>query len=296
MFGNIKPLKSEMKIKEYTNYRAYYCGLCKSMGSRYQGLCNMGLSYEAVFIAIMISAMSDEAVMVKPKACYMHPLSKHPMVVHNASVDTAAAVNVLLMYNSFCDNVNDENDFKSKLAKLWFKKPYKKAVGDMPSINDIIRDKLEDLSLIEESSCDVLDMAAEPFSVMMGQLAENIIQHDNEDIYWFGFFMGKWLYVIDAYQDIEQDIKNKSYNPFVKIAESASEEITADNVRRITKDDAEFVLSGALVELSRIFDRLNIKRNADIIENILFKGMPARTEDVISGRKPVKNRDEYPMA
>lgn len=121
MFGNIKPFKSEMKIKDYLDYRAYYCGLCKSMGGRYAGLCNMGLSYEAVFIALMISSLSDEKVMLKPMKCYMHPFSNQPMVVHNKSVDAAAAVNVILMYNSFCDNVKDENDFKSRLAKVWFK-------------------------------------------------------------------------------------------------------------------------------------------------------------------------------
>ena len=79
MFGNVKPLNQELKIRDYSNYRAYYCGLCKSMGGKYAGLCRLGLSYEAVFIAIIISAMLDDKVMVKQKRCFIHPFSKRPM-------------------------------------------------------------------------------------------------------------------------------------------------------------------------------------------------------------------------
>ena len=92
MFGNVKPLKQELKLRDYSNYRAYYCGLCKSMGGRYAGLCRLGLSYEAVFIAVVISAMTDDKVMLKLKRCFMHPLTKQPMVVKNKSVDAAASV------------------------------------------------------------------------------------------------------------------------------------------------------------------------------------------------------------
>ena len=293
MFGNVKPLKQELKIRDYSNYRAYYCGLCKSMGGKYAGLCRLGLSYEAVFIAIIISAMLDDKVMVKQKRCFIHPFSKRPMVVNNKSVDAAASVNILLTYNSLCDNVRDENDMKSRLASIWFKKPYKKACADMPEINAVIEEKLDDLDLVEESLCDVLDKAAQPFAEMMGELASRLIPYENEDIYWFGFFMGKWIYVIDAYADIQKDLKNKAYNPFILMNPGMEYNEIANNSR----GDAEFVLKGAISELLRIFERLNIKRNREIIENILFEGMPTRTEAVLSGKSDNKrkNKDEYEM-
>ena len=293
MFGNVKPLKQELKLRDYSNYRAYYCGLCKSMGGRYAGLCRLGLSYEAVFIAVVISAMTDDKVMLKLKRCFMHPLTKQPMVVKNKSVDAAASVNVLLMYNSLCDNVKDEKDFKSALMRQWFKRTYKKACADMPEINSIITQKLDDLSLTEEGLCDIPDRAAEPFAEMMGELAAKLIPHETDDIYWFGFFMGKWLYVADAYQDIEKDVKNKAYNPFVLMNPG----METHEIIRNSRDDAEFLLKGALAELSRIYARFNPKRNREIIENILFEGMPARTEAVLSGESRLKNKNknEYEM-
>lgn len=293
VFGNVKPLKNELKLKDYSNYRAYYCGLCKSMGKKYAGLCRLGLSYEAVFIALIISAMTDESVVLKRKRCLMHPFTKRPMVVKNKSVDAAASVNVLLMYNSLCDNIKDEKDISSFFARLWLGRTYKRACGDMPEINSVIEEKLEDLSLAEESLCDVLDKAAQPFAEMMGELAERLIPHENNDIYWFGFFMGKWIYVIDAYDDIGKDIKSKAYNPFVQMYSNIPEEKIAQEAR----DDAEFVLTGSLAELSRIYARLAPKRNREILENILFEGMPTRTRLVLSGegKQKNKNKDEYEM-
>ncbi len=287
MFGNIKPYKPEMKMRDFTNYRAYYCGLCKSMGSRYAGLCNLGLSYEAVFIALIMSSLSDDKVTVKMKNCFMHPFSKRAMVIHNASVDKAAALNVLLMYNSFCDNVKDENDFKSRLAKLWFKGPYRKAVEDNREEDKLIKESLDELHLIEESCCDMIERVAQPFADMMGQIASRLVKDGGKSLYDFGFFMGKWLYVIDAYADIEHDIKHKSYNPFILAY--------PENTKQNSKNDAEYLLSWTLEELGNIYDTLEIKRNKEIIENILFFGMPHRTHEVLEGKDRINNKNEFEM-
>lgn len=291
MFGNIKPSKSELTIGQYTNYRAYYCGLCKSMGKKYAGLCNLGLSYEAVFIAIMMSSLSDEEVYVKRQSCFVHPFTKTPMVVHNGSVDKAAAINVLLIYNKIKDDLRDENKLRSKFSALWFKKSYSKAAKDNKGIDDIVADKLDDLDLLEEGLCSMLDMAAQPFAEMMGELAKSIMPNAGDDIYWFGFFMGKWLYVIDAYADIEDDIKNNSYNPFLHMYSEIDKSLVKDTAR----EDARFVLDGALTEIGKLYDRLDINKNKEILENILFLGMPRRTVEVLSGIKNVKPKDEYKM-
>lgn len=291
MFGNIKPSKSELTIGQYTNYRAYYCGLCKSMGKKYAGLCNLGLSYEAVFIAIIMNSLSEEDVYVKRQSCFVHPFTKTPMVVHNAGVDKAAAINVLLIYNKIKDDIKDENKLRSKILAVWFKKSYLKAAKDNKSIDDIVADKLDDLALLEEGLCSVLDMAAQPFAEMMGELARSVMPDAGDDIYWFGFFMGKWLYVIDAYADIDNDIKNNSYNPFLLMNNEADKALVKDEVR----EDARFVLEGALTEIGKLYDRLNIKKNKEILENILFMGMPRRTEEVLSGIEIVKPKDEYKM-
>ena len=291
MFGNIKPSKSELTIAQYTDYRAYYCGLCKSMGKRYAGLCNLGLSYEAVFIAIIVSAMSDDAVYLKRRRCVVHPFTKTPMVVHNASVDKAAALNVLLLYNKIKDDIRDEGSVKSRLAKLWFKRPYVRAVKDDEQTDSIIASKLDELSMLEEGLCDILDMAAQPFAEMMGELALRVMPDGGNDMYWFGFFMGKWLWVIDAFADIKKDHESKAYNPFIL----ANKDLSADDVIKASKDDAQFLLEGALTEIGRLYDKLPIKRNQQILENIIFLGMPKRTQEVLSGEKIQKPKGEYIM-
>ena len=291
MFGNVKPAKSQMTIGQYTDYRAYYCGLCKSMGKRYAGLCNLGLSYEAVFIAIIVSAMSDDAVYLKRQRCIVHPFTKSPMVVHNSSVDKAAALNVLLLYNKIKDDIRDDGGIISRLAKIWFKRPYTRAAREDTQTDSIIASKLDELNMLEEGLCDVIDMAAQPFAEMMGELALKVMPDGGNDIYWFGFFMGKWLWVIDAFADIKKDHESNSYNPFIL----ANKGLTADDVIASSRDDAQFLLEGALTEIGRLYDKLPIKRNKEILENIIFVGMPKRTQEVLSGQKPQKPKGEYLM-
>lgn len=283
MFGNIVPARQELKVKDYATYRAYYCGVCRSMGRLYSGLCGFGLSYESTFIAILLSALSPNKVKLEHHACLANPIRKKAMVVDNEQVDLAATINVLLMYRKLKDNVQDEGDFKSRCGMLLFQHSYRRAAETLEKIQDVIDDRLEEQRELELEGCASIDRAAEPFSEMMGEIAAQSAEKDapREVMYWFGFFLGKWLFVLDAFEDIEKDQKNKVYNPFL----AANPQSTVQEIVDKSKGDADYILSGAMAELARLFDKMQIHRNKEIIENILFVGMPAVTEDVLSGRR-----------
>ena len=283
MFGNIVPARQELKVKDYATYRAYYCGVCRSMGRLYSGLCGLGLSYESTFIAILLSALSPNKVKLEHHACLANPIRKKAMVVDNEQVDLAATINVLLMYRKLKDNVQDEGDFKSRCGMLLFKHSYRKAAETLEKIQDVIDDRLEEQRELELEGCASIDRAAEPFSEMMGEIEAQFAEKDapREVMYWFGLFLGKWLFVLDAFEDIEKDQKNKVYNPFL----AANPQSTVQEIVDKSKGDADYILSGAMAELARLFDKMQIHRNKEIIENILFVGMPAVTEDVLSGRR-----------
>ena len=53
MFGYIAPLKSELKVREYEVYNAYYCAICHAVKRRYGELPRLLLSYDAVFVAML---------------------------------------------------------------------------------------------------------------------------------------------------------------------------------------------------------------------------------------------------
>ena len=59
MFGYIKPLKCELKIREYDYYRSSYCGLCNSLRIRYCVIARFIVNYDFVFFALLLSAAEN---------------------------------------------------------------------------------------------------------------------------------------------------------------------------------------------------------------------------------------------
>ena len=55
MFGYIRPLEGELKVREQREYRGYYCGLCKSIGARYGQIERLSLSYDCAFLAALLA-------------------------------------------------------------------------------------------------------------------------------------------------------------------------------------------------------------------------------------------------
>ena len=52
MFGYIVVNQPELKMKEYDEYRKYYCGLCKSLKDRYGARGQISLSYDMTFLVL----------------------------------------------------------------------------------------------------------------------------------------------------------------------------------------------------------------------------------------------------
>ena len=76
---------------------------------------------------------------------------------------------------------------------------------------------------------------------------------------------------MDAYEDMDQDSKNGSYNVFLfrkKEAES----------KEAFEADAHQVLQLMMAECSRAFEKLPILENVEILRNILYSGVWCRYE------------------
>ena len=94
------------------------------------------------------------------------------------------------------------------------------------------------------------------------------------DLRRMGFFLGKFIYLMDAYEDVEKDRKTGNYNLFLQELETEGFE------RR-----AEAVLSMMMAECSRAFERLPIVENTEILRNILYSGVWCRYEYVKKNRE-----------
>lgn len=282
MFGYIMPDKPELKMKEYELFRAYYCGVCKSMGRSFGPISRFALSYEAVFLGLLLAAVNKESSTMKKEACFANPFKKKWIVKGNKYVDFAADINVILTYYKLIDNWEDEKHIPSYAAKLLFKGGYKKASKANLDTDSAIRNALEKQSKLELDKCRSIDEAAEPTAIMIRDIlligckdSDASVQRTME---WLGYNIGKWIYTIDAYDDIEKDIKNDSYNPLLLQYNYKKQPV--EEFKNTIKSDIERDLIYTLSQAASSIELLGMNHKG-IIENIVYLGMNSKTDHIL---------------
>lgn len=283
MFGYIIPEKPELKIKEYELFRGYYCGLCKSMGRSFGTLSRFALNYDSVFLGLLLSSVHNEVPVLKKESCIANPFKKKWVVRNSSDIDFAADINVLLTYYKLKDNIRDEGGLIHKLGQLAFGKGYNNASSRNKQLDKIIADSITKQVLLEEQRCDSMDEAAEPTANMLSQLLAAGYRGEDKSVPrilgWVGYNLGKWIYLIDAFDDIEKDIKSKSYNPLLIQYKYEDQDVRA--FKTSISNDVRVNLLQALSQATGSIELLEL-RNKGIIDNILYEGLYGKTEKVLS--------------
>lgn len=283
MFGYILPEKPELKIKEYEMFKAYYCGVCKSIGSRYGLIPRLTLNYDSTFLALLLSSLSGEKVVVKKERCIVHPVHKRHVVRCSRIIDYASDINIILAYYNLKDNWQDERSLPSGAGMAALKSAFNKIRKKYAEKCVIIENRLKELTELEKGKCVSMDRAAEPFAKLMEEITAYPPLCEDEKsekvLRWIGYNLGKWIYILDAFDDIEENIKGKSYNPLVYQFEYGGENIDAFKCR--IRDRVEFNLTFSLNQIAKAYELMDIRSNSGILENIIYMGMLRKTENIL---------------
>lgn len=283
MFGYILPEKPELKMKEYDLFKAYYCGVCKSMGNRLGLASRFTLNYDSAFLAILLSSLSGEKLQVHNERCIAHPAAKRLVVKSSAMVDYASDMNVLLAYYKLKDNWQDDKSWTAVGIMAALHSAFQKIQKKYPEKSGILRSRLQELSILEKEKCDSMDKAAEPFAKIMEEitaceLLPDFCKHERI-LRWIGYNIGRWIYIMDAYDDMERDYKKKSYNPLLLQFHYKGEEWVAFRAR--IRERVEFNLVSCLGEISKGYQLLQASSNQGLLENIIYMGMLRKTENIL---------------
>lgn len=284
MFGYITPYKSEMKIKDYNKFRAYYCGLCKSLGQEYNQLVRMGLNYDLAFLGILLSSLEDSNHTIKYEKCIVNPMKKKMIIRNDKALNYTSDVSVMLAYFKLIDDWNDERSIKSLFANIPYKLSIKKVKRKHQNLYNNIDEKLKDLSKLEKNKCNIVDEVASVFAKIMEIIAvPEYIENDGirRILKFLGYNLGRWIYILDAVDDIEEDINNNNYNPILLQYEYDINENIVEFYKRIKKP-IEFSMTISLQNISKALELLNIKQNRAIIDNIVYMGMRYKMENIIN--------------
>lgn len=274
MFGYIRILKDELRVREYNMFRSYYCGLCKSIKSEYGFVSRMGLSYDVTFLALMLSSVSNDETEVSPERCIVSPFNKKPIVQKTDVLSYAAAVNVILSYLKLSDDWRDERSLKALLCMPLFWGAKRKAEKRYGELFKEIKMHLDKLSLLEKEKCSEIDRLANEFGLVLSSVFNSYPggeQNEKRILSHMGYMLGRFIYILDAYEDREKDKKKKCFNPFLLNKDNGN----ADEI----KESLMFTLS----DVSNTYKLLNIKRNRPILDNIIYLGLPDSVEKVFCG-------------
>ncbi len=276
MFGYITVNQPEMKFKEFDVYRSFYCGLCHSLKTRYGSIGRITLSYDMTFLAMLLTGLYETETKHLQTRCLPHPIKKHRAMINEFS-DYAADMNVFLSYEKCVDDWNDEKKYLGGIGTLMLKGKNRKIRELYEKKMKFILDKLDKIHMVERINDLNIDLAAGYFGEIMGEIFAYRQDEWEEDLRKMGFYLGKFIYLMDAYEDIEDDISSGSYNPFKELY---VEETFEETVRKI--------LTMMMAECCRAFERLPVVENIDIIRNILYSGVFAKY-DIISRKRREKN-------
>ena len=265
MFGFIVPHSDSLSKIDKELFKSFYCSLCRKIGER-SNPARIFLSYDLTFLAILTSALDeDDTPFGKEKRCPLHPLRPTPDI-NSKHISYAADISVMLIKEKIKDDIKDENKWSQRFMDILVKD---KIQND--EARNVIKTELSNLGITEKENILNPDIAGDSFAKLVGKIFEMspINEKHKKAMYWLGYNLGRWVYLLDAISDLKEDIKKGSYNPFNT---GEGYEIIREN--KLAEIDE--MLTYTLSEVSLAFDLLNIKRYRSILENILYKGLPAR--------------------
>ncbi len=266
MFGFIVPHSDSLSNDEKELFRSFYCALCRKIGER-SNPARMFLSYDLTFLALLTSALdSDDTQFGDKKRCPMHPFRPTPDI-DSKHISYAADISVMLIKEKIKDDIKDENKLSARVMDVLVKDRIK----ENKEAREIIKTELSNLGITEKENVLNPDIAGDSFAKLVGNIfmLSPIPEKHKKAMYWLGYNLGRWVYLLDAFSDLEKDIKKGSYNPF-----NTGEGYEAIRENKLSEIDE--MLTFTLSEMSLSFDLLDIKRYRSILENVLFKGLPAR--------------------
>ncbi len=276
MLGYIRAHKPEMKFKDYELYKGVYCTLCKSLGKRYGFLSRFILSYDFTFFAMVRMAVRGQCPGFRESHCSFNPAKKClDCNRDNEDIAYTADVTVLMMYHKLRDNIADSKFFKRFFCRLlmpYVKHLYKKACKRVGDISTVLETQMARQQVIEKNN-GTLDEAADPSAVMLSELlSHNIECNDMEALRKFGYMVGRWVYITDAVNDCEDDIKDGSFNPLKR-------RFSDEDFKEYCKEMMDLTIGEAIL----CYKRLKIFRFDDILRNILYDGVYSVTLKVTKG-------------
>ena len=289
IFGYVKTFKPQMRMCEYETYRAAYCTLCRQLGREYGILSRALLSYDYTFVTLLYMALRGQTPEYKQGRCTFNPLKKCGVCkADRDGFKLASALTVIMFYYRVIDNIADSSWFARfgwRCVKLMAAPLRRKAGKKYPEIDKLADEYIKAQFAAERDENRCIDSLAEPTANMLSELSQMLSEDEKEQriLKNFGYYLGRWIYIIDASDDIENDIKSSGINPFILKFNLNKHD---DESIKKAKAYANEILNETISRAITAYELLDLRTYKPILDNIIYMGMGnAQREILHSGKK-----------
>ena len=283
MYGYITPDKPNLYFKDFALYRAFYCGTCKRIAKLYGTSARMTTNYDITFLEVLLFSYLGVRPEFRRAGCILNPFKKKDYVKATELLDTVIAFNALLSYYNVDDDVNDGEGLKKMIPKSLLKKSRRRASKALPECDRIIRARYADLRALEKNGCDSADRAADPFGRMMKECVEAIVgEKFTADLGDFCYNLARYIYLIDALDDLGKDAKKKQYNPYLAAYGDYSDR---ESFLTAHRREIEGGIRGSVTRCKTTFAAMVLTEANDLLSNIVYRGLDRKLNMVLGGVK-----------
>lgn len=264
MFGYVLTNFKTLSEAERGRFKAMYCGMCKTLHTRYGNLSRFTLSYDMTFLATVLSALYEPEETCGQEKCLPHPIKPHDYVV-NPIMDYAVDMNIALAYHKCADNWQDDRNPLFAAAQLALRRSYRRVQQLHPDKCRVIEEWMDGIRAIEAGGCEEIDPPMNLTGHMLGTLFQYGESYWADQLYRMGEGLGRFIYFMDAYDDLKKDVRHRKYNPLKSMMHQ-------ENFEEICKDGMTMMIA----DCADAFEQLPVVKDADLIRNILYSGVWAK--------------------
>ena len=262
MFGYVITNPDALPKERQQRFRAVYCGLCATLRRRHGLSGSATLSYDMTFLALLLNALYEPGEQCGRERCPAHPVKSHDYVL-SPVMDYVADMNVALAYHKCLDDWRDDRNAISAGESALLKKAYRRVEAAWPKKCEAIVAWLDEIHRIEDGNRLEIDPPVNATGRLLGELfACPGDETWSEDLRAVGDGLGRFIYFMDAYEDLPKDVRKGRYNPLKSLRDRADYESLC-----------KAALTMMIADATEAFERLPVVLDADIIRNVLYSGV-----------------------
>ncbi len=286
MFGYIRPYKDELLVREYEQYRGVYCTLCKRMGLAYGRISRLTLSYDCTFLSLVLMGLSQECPSFSKGRCVVNPTKVCRFCSGYEEIFRFAGAFSILLTDAKLRDDQKDGGLKSRLSsgflRLLGRRSYQKAKKAYPEAAQWVEEYLAEQEQAEKQTASV-DACAHPTANLLAKVLKSRAEDDRQAVILeqFGYYLGRWVYLMDAADDLREDLAEGNFNPLIRTLDLSDQKVLEGEDRSRAEAVCNEMLNLTAARICAALNLLEWNRFGPIIANVIEKGLPEMQREIL---------------